>query len=130
MTYLNTRAFGVAPLPYYREPKPEPCEAKGCTEPVSGLTPAGAYACEFHVTMCDSDHAPAPLDAEGWCRVCDPCRCGEESTDRATGYVDTCPLHPAAVPAPDALARLTASLCTCTSDEFDRTPCAVHGKAV
>jgi len=94
MTYLDTRAFGVAPLPYYREPKPEPCEAKGCTEPVSGLTPAGAYACEFHVTTCDSDHAPIELSAAGFCRVCD------------------------------------ASACTCTSDEFARPACAVHGKAV
>jgi len=43
-------------------------------------------------------------------QLADTCRCGEESTDRATGYVDTCPLHPATVPVPDALAKLTASL--------------------
>ena len=43
-------------------------------------------------------------------QLADLCRCGEESTDRETGYVDTCPLHPPTAPVPDALARLTASL--------------------
>lgn len=63
-----------------------------------------------------------PVDEDGWCYRCDridpedseaiedPCRCGEEATDPTTGYVDTCPLHPAPLPVPDALARLTASL--------------------
>lgn len=51
-----------------------------------------------------------PVDEDGLCYACDPCLCGKESTDRETGYVDTCPLHPATAPVPDALARLTASL--------------------
>ena len=71
------------------------------------------------------------FSASGFCRVCDDCRCGEESTDRETGYVDTCPLHPADVPASgDLMTALKSAMCRCTSDDLDRTPCAVHGKAV
>lgn len=66
---------------------------------------------------CDRIHTARAIHQAEWVRKVlaqnapeDPCRCGEESTDRATGYVDTCQLHPAALPVPDALARLTASL--------------------
>jgi len=85
------------------------CEAKNCTEPATTTDPAGEGVCDFHATHCDCGHT---FSASGFCRVCDDCRCGEESTDRETGYVDTCPLHPATAPRPagDLMTALKAAM--------------------
>ena len=86
----------------------------------------GATVTDAYMVECDGGASGCSAEATE-----DECRCGEESTDPATGYVDTCPLHPAAVPVPDALARLSASLCLCSSSDLDTnaTACRVHGKA-
>ena len=99
-------------------PEPEPailcaaCEANNCTEPATAIDPAGEGVCQFHATHCDNGHC---FDGDGICQVCDVCHCAD--VDRQTGYSE-CAVHPTTVPVQDALARLTASLCTC-----DKGPC-------
>lgn len=48
------------------------CGAAHCKLAGEVLSAAGEGVCHHHATSCDSDHAPAKLDADGWCRACDP----------------------------------------------------------
>lgn len=75
--------------------------------------------------VCDCGLA---LDHTGRCLACDVCHCA--AVDRETGYT-RCEVHAYAPHATgDLMAALKTAMCRCTSDEFARPACAVHGKAV